>query len=571
MDNPQQVLLHLTSRGAKVRTLEQGAIGKFTNMATQPINNINKYGLLHYSIPKQMDLLNDANRSFTLRIRFHSGKFIDIPVILPAMDYYGMRLDYATDDAGLPSFAEVLQTSINWAIQKYWTRNKAAFNAVLFVDRGQKVCNRLGCIVKVTNDKRLQIIVGWRGSPVPKEITAGDAGILVWRWYDNGDGDDAKMAIQNLTGAPVLVQPEAKITARNFRGVVGNNAMDNPDYNFIDTDGDQHEQSPADAIGQDTDWNNCKLYRIELRGLSNRLQLMLGAPGPDIASPTEWLQQHWTDPDTAAPHTGDALIVERGRMILVNYRGYNRADRLGLLDLTFNIPPNLSGPSFMFLQLTAQGTKSKVLGHAAERGGWSIPTSSNGFTSKFDNFPGYQQSGMHYDILDVRQCPALLNHSEFLRETVKDLVTNKTNDGAMAHRFDQIPFDPLGVVFETAVNVKFYELHNFALKPNAQFRNADANNPYTNHRFGSRMIHYGDLETMTALAEIGPRVFAGGVDSLQESPTFTVSMIDPNWIYTDVPNSTVQSISMQLMWGDTNKNVEEVSGYPVQFTMIASQ
>ena len=102
MDNPQQVLLHLTSRGAKVRTLEQGAIGKFTNMATQPINNINKYGLLHYSIPKQMDLLNDANRSFTLRIRFHSGKFIDIPVILPAMDYYGMRLDYATDDARSP-------------------------------------------------------------------------------------------------------------------------------------------------------------------------------------------------------------------------------------------------------------------------------------------------------------------------------------------------------------------------------------------------------------------------------------------------------------------------------------
>jgi hypothetical protein len=42
-------------------------------------------------------------------------------------------------------------------------------------------------------------------------------------------------------------------------------------------------------------------------------------------------------------------------------------------------------------------------------------------------------------------------------------------------------------------------------------------------------------------------------------------------VFTDVPNSTVQSLSIQMMWGDTNKNVEEVSGYPVQFTMIASQ
>jgi hypothetical protein len=359
-----------------------------------------------------------------------------------------------------------------------------------------------------------------------------------------------------------------------FRGITGSVGANSPvPYNFIDTNADVQEQSPAANANA---WDNSRLHSVEFRGLSNRLQLMFGAPGSDIASTGAWVKSPWSDHATGVHHEADALIAEQGRMILVNYRGSGRPDtaagRLGLLDFTMNIPPNLYAPSFMFLQLTAQGTKSKVLGHDAERGGWSIPTSSNQFKSKHDNFPGYESVGFVYDKLDVRQCPALFNLSEFLRETCEVFVTNKSADGAMAHRFDQIPFDPEGVVFQTGAGVQITELNNFALRTNAQFLVGDVNNSLTNHRYGSRMMHYGDLVSMTALAEKAPRKKKQfDIGTYASAPTFTVSMIDPNWIYTDVPNSTVQSISILLMWGDTNKNVEETSAYPVQFTMIASQ
>ena len=576
MDNPQQVLLHLTSRGSRVRTLEEGGVGRFTNMSTQPINNINKYGLLHYSIPKTLDLLDDTNRAFTMRIVFESDAYIDVPVILPDMDYYNMRLDNNTDDLGQPAFTEVLQTTINWAIQKYWTANRDKFNSVLFVVRGPKVCNRLGCIVKVTNDKRLQFIIGWRGTPkarqVPDDPTVDPPTYReVWRYYNNGDGDDEKQKIQENTGNPVPVAAENKIMEQNgFPGVIGNVGPNSKVlYHFIDTKGNVQIQDP-DAT--DKDLENSQLKRVEFLGLSKRLQLMFGAPSSSVASGLGWLKGPWVNPQTGEQHpNADALFAQRGRMVLVNYKDFVREARTGLLDFTMSIPPNLFAPSFMFLQLTAQGTKSKVLGHDAERGGWAVPTASNNFTSKYDNFPGNNTAGMKYNVLDVRQCPALFNLSPFLRPQCKVFVNNHSS--AAQYRFDQLPWNPESVCFTTGTGVEIRETDNYSLVTHNQFdHTGDPNVLPASHKFGSRMIHYGDLERQVALAEKPPRGKEQfDVGSYARSPTFTVSMIDPNWIYTDVPNSTVQSLSILLMWGDTNSNVEEVSAYPVQFTMIASQ
>jgi hypothetical protein len=148
--------------------------------------------------------------------------------------------------------------------------------------------------------------------------------------------------------------------------------------------------------------------------------------------------------------------------------------------------------------------------------------------------------------------------------------------GAPDMIFDRIPFDPYGDVFAgpdaNGNAVTWYELHNFSLEPNETFLAPDPTILLENHRFGSRIVHFGDKAANIALAQKRPRSAKQfGLSQIMESPCFTISMIDPNWIYTDVPNSTVQSLNILLMWGDTNKNVQETSAYPVQFTMIASQ
>jgi len=49
-----------------------------------------------------------------------------------------------------------------------------------------------------------------------------------------------------------------------------------------------------------------------------------------------------------------------------------------------------------------------------------------------------------------------------------------------------------------------------------------------------------------------------------------VSMIEPNWIWCTVEDSTVQTLDVQLAWGDTSESVANEAGNPVQFSIIAS-
>ena len=72
-ENARQMLLHLTSRGPNVRTTDVGGT-RFTNMSQQPINDVNRFGLLHYSIPKVMDFVDDSNRRFEMNVQFYDGK-----------------------------------------------------------------------------------------------------------------------------------------------------------------------------------------------------------------------------------------------------------------------------------------------------------------------------------------------------------------------------------------------------------------------------------------------------------------------------------------------------------------
>ena len=81
MDNPGQHLIHLTSRGPSVyNSFGVGGVGEFKVMAKQPLKDINKFGMLHYSVPKMCDHV--VNETFELFIKFADGNEIVVPVLV---------------------------------------------------------------------------------------------------------------------------------------------------------------------------------------------------------------------------------------------------------------------------------------------------------------------------------------------------------------------------------------------------------------------------------------------------------------------------------------------------------
>ena len=578
MDNPTQQLLHLTSRGSSVRTRSTGLVGQFANLTSQPINNVNKFGLLHYSIPKTLDLLNAENRSFNIVVNYEAGPSVTIPVTLPVMDYYNITLDDIDDNK--ISLAEILQTTINWAIQEDWTKNKDVNSQQPFTG-GQSVSNRLGCIVQLTPDGRFQFVFGYRGQKTIMDSSghkSGSAGFKEKEAAKYADEDDVKHApprataddlkIQINTGAPIPARGEAAISNRNFPGVL---PSVNGEYKWIATDGTV-QVSPGFT---DEGYKTVALRSVFFTNLPERLQYIFGCGASDVASQTGWLKERWVE--GLEQRYTDALYLSRGRMLLVNYQSFHSGHpRLGLINVEMEVRPNIFPPSFLFLALTIQGTKSKVLGHAAERGGWSVPTSANQFKSKYDNLPKSDKERFNYSPYDVRQPAAALNLPVNKRTYVVE--GSWLNKGEPSNQFDQLPFGAGATAYTDSGEAGFIikEIDNFSLTTAPTLNNQGkiiGSQDYDydlDHRWGSRLVLFGDTKYKTAPATKRPRGDKQ-FGQFNESPTFTVSMIDANWIYTDVPNSTLQTLGLKLLWGDTADPVTDTSPYPVQITMIASQ
>jgi hypothetical protein len=575
MNDPQQVLLHLTSRGNNVRTLVPGAAGKFLNQTKQPIKNINKFGLLHYSVPKVLDFLTEENRTFSIRLTFGANaagasQSVEIPVTLPLMDYYNMRLDDM--DVTETCFTEVLQSTINWAIQKQWTANHYQ-NMQVVMAQTAACSNRISCIARVSDDGRLQFLFGYRGfqNGVINGTGAANANDPYNHQFTSWHGP-----IFANTGTPLPVDGTAAVG--NLQAVEESNGS----YRWVDCQGVPRDKTPFGLTANIPAGcgREFQLKKVAFFNMSSRLQFLFGSNLKALES-NQLLQKTFVDQTHATTQISPSLMETRGRIILASYlpkalyhTAGNADHRLGIVDFTMPIPPNMYPPSFLFLQLTAQGTKTKVLGHSAERGGWSVPCAANQFKSKWDNFPKVSGGTYAYDLRQARNVPALLNaqvataNAEFIYEKYH----TAGNNGPLLQpaRFDQIPYSAFTGVGPGAF-AGFLQMNNYSLVPIPNATGTAANK-VTDARFGSRIIHFGDLISQKAMAQKKPREqFGIAGRAVVEAPTFTVSMIDPTWIYTDVPNSTLQSLDCLLMWGDTSENITDVCANPVQISLIASQ
>ena len=573
MNDPRQYLVHLTNRGSKVSSQSEGNVGQFQCYTSQPMKDINKFGLINYSIPKTLDTLDINNRTFEIELHYKmGGGSVIIPVTLPFLDYYnmvaGQRFDLSVDQKGtvqtaptaagalssgaalsretgsnhpdgrlkdVLAFDEVLQVTINWAIQKAW---RAAY-----VDAGANpveprlnALSRLSCIVKM-EDGCYQFYFGYRGH---------GGGVQDAPFESNpafGGANDTAHEEQRYTGTACDTGSGMPGHTVAVGGLVGASA--NGEYTFTDVTGAPH---PNHVVFNNAMTNDAAasiaLRQWSFNGLSARLQMFIGASHPNIFTDTKGV-----DPNQS---------ITRGWVRLCNYT-LAAVDNINteVIKMEMPVPPNLDPPSFLLLNLTAQGTRTKVLGHDNEKGGWAIPTPPAFYKSRFDNLP----NGRFYDSLAARTMPVATAGTETEKRLAWqahfacDGDGNKQRPGSgLGYNFDCIPQAALSYANSMYNNDNFALMQRGAIEPSRHIIFRDATRRYlrgSGQRGGASSQGYGT----------GHR---------KQSSVFTVSMIEPNWIHCTVEDSTVQTLDVQLAWGDTSEPVNTDAGNPVQFSIIAS-
>ena len=199
-----------------------------------------------------------------------------------------------------------------------------------------------------------------------------------------------------------------------------------------------------------------------------------------------------------------------------------------------------------------------MLGQADERGGWAIPTSPNEYISSYVNFPADRDFHTH----TVRYAPECIDLTNYTQ-----LFANKANNAGIGFNFDYIPL-AANTLLGGAGGV--YRIDNYHLGANPNLpRSRLLRIGRVDQVFRPQlpMKRYHRHNTRTQSGEYG----AGfGIGRFRQSAVFTVSLVEPNFVYTSVENATMQTFDIQLMWGDTSEPVDCRAGNPVQFSMIAS-
>ena len=572
MNNPGQYLVHLTSRGPKVFGRD-GACGSFKCYTTQPMKDINKFGLLHYSIPKTLDHVQENNRRFSIRLRFLNGNTVDIPVALPLLDYNNVYASQRYDrsvknnDAKqasmqqfgrikhLLAFDEVLQSTINWSIMEAYDTYAAEHGGTAQHTVSMKVLARISCVVTFQQKTGTYLFrFGYRGNTAVADLLDCE------NVRFNGPG------ARRNTGCPFPT--DGSVDSDN-EDVIEN--QNNGRYTFISprgiTNGENHNDDPVyDAVNNSYPDENIKqacLVGVEFRDLSVRLQLMLGAPNKDVKGAQ----------DTSGP------VFTRGRIRILDYECNIAPNRhSGIAKLDMSIPPNLDPPNLLYLQLTVPGTKTRVLGQNDERGGWAIPTPQNQYVSKYNNLP----TGASYDIGQARYIPRINNpdifnsdvNLYFTTQYEDDDLASEDEDGntlvpapnpldqpgftdGVGYNFDPIPRDAHGHV-GGADGLATLEIDNW--------NNTDAEIMSCAMRFRAAPRKFPRADRNVN----GSGVQGLGIGHRRDAACFCSTMILPNWVFTSTEEATIQTFDIQLLWGDTCDLVTDITGHPVQFSIIAS-
>ena len=97
--NPRETLIHVTSFGENA--VLKGGATHFQNYSKAPMKDINRVGLVHYSIPKFIDHLDESNNTFYIDFRFQLESMDDqkqnednqvtVTVNLPCLDYFNVK------------------------------------------------------------------------------------------------------------------------------------------------------------------------------------------------------------------------------------------------------------------------------------------------------------------------------------------------------------------------------------------------------------------------------------------------------------------------------------------------
>ena len=578
MNNPGQYLIHMTNRGPKVRSYNSGDVGEFRVYAKQPLKDINKFGLMMYSVPKMIDLMNFSDQSFDITFQYLSGWEITVPVTLPMLDYYSCTHSQMRDESGLKqnqavdelarrknvlSMDEILQSSINWAIQKAWQR---AWNQLPAgggnLEPAIACLPRMGCIVRLDpKTGAYNFYFGYKGTG--NLVNAGLVGL-------DGNHQHYAAAVFNNSGAPGPTRayvPPAGASPDLSHAIAG---VANAEYEFIGTDG-THVQGPAGAIFAnawdpwaaqggggvvpgvplDTRWERINLVSVAFVNMSSRLQLMLGMSGANLIS---------------SKQLPIYTCKERGHIRLVNYNINTglpapAPDRpSGFVEFNADIPPNLDPPSFLYLQLTVPGTRSKILGQSDERGGWALPTTQNQYISQYENLPG----GEGYNPMNARSMPAIGDLQEYdlyFANVVPGAGAPPAHVDGIGFSFDPIPITvggPGGYPWFANWKLTGNNKSRFIIFGGKKNGVHDIGEPVSRRLL--RCAYPGSYSPQPAL----------GVGLMRQSAVFTTTLIEPNWVYTSVENATMQTFDVQLLYGDTSEKLETSAGQPVQFTLIAS-
>ena len=524
MNDPSQYLVHITSRGPEVAGVD-GFVGDFKVFMKQPIKDVNKFGLMQYSIPKMLDIVNEDNNLFYLRFGYLNGDEVLAPVRLPQMDYYSCLISQQSDittkagaanessfrDKKRCSFDEILQTSINWALVKHGT-NLNPFGA-----GDKRVCDtqfiRMGCVVNFDQATGLyKFTFGYRGS---KKIA--DAGKPSQHYTGPVLGN---------SGAPCACEEDGDNIAESLTG----------DYSYVDCNG----VVAKDVAGGDdgnNDFTKFQLSSVTFEAVPMRLQLLLGLGSSD---------------EFYSKQLPVNTIVERGRMVVVNYNG-DPGGATGLVECEMSLQPNLDPPSVLYLQLSVPGTRSKILGQSAERGGWAIPTDSSAYVSKYMNLPNMEK----YHPLMVRQMPALTaDNFNIIWAPGSGEGENDAGLAGSGYNFD--PY-PLGNKYDGIDQVDNFSLTGGNKSRMIIFGGTQGNPEAKCRKFPRSMSEEGG----------GPdKSFGCGYN--RDSPTFTTSLVQPQFLFTSTENATIQTFDVRLLFGDTSEGVVSTSGHPVQFSLIAS-